>query len=168
MNKKSGGVLVLSVLMVMVLCLSNISAADQVSISFWHGETQPVRVQTFQNVIDEFQKVYPNIQVTQSAVSNVDAFPKMMAALSTGTNPEMAFTTPDRTMAYWRMGFAQEHDDLVEKIDRMYKYVPTPKSLYYFDGHYWSVPVWSITLMLFYREDLLQEAGFDNPPETWD
>ncbi len=154
--------------LLLVACLSSVSAANTVNISFWHGETQPVRVEAFQYIIDKFQEEYPNIKVTQSAVSNTEAFPKMMAALSTGTNPEMAFSTPDRTMAYWSMGFAQPHDALVEKIDALHEYIPKPKSLYYFEDHYWAVPTWSITLMLFYREDLLAEAGFDGPPETWD
>ena len=143
-------------------------AAEPVKISFWHGETQPVRVQEFQKLIDRFQNDNPGIKVTQAAYPNANMFPKMMAALSTNTNPEMTFTTPERTMAFRKMGFGQAVDSLVKKIDQKYKYVSdNPKNMYYFDNHYWSVPVWSITVMLYYREDLLKEAGFNGPPSTW-
>lgn len=140
-----------------------------VEISFWHGETQPERVAGFQSVIDAFQDQNPNIKVTQSAVSNAEMFTKMVTALATNTNPEMTATTPDRTYAYRNLGHGIEVDELVEEIDSKHKYVSdNPKDLYYFDDHYWSVPLWSITIMLFYREDLLKQAGFNDPPKTWD
>ncbi|MDD3427674.1 MAG: extracellular solute-binding protein, partial [Caldisericia bacterium] len=118
--------------------------------------------------IQEFEKEYPNIKVTQAAFNNVDIFPKLMAALPTKTNPTMTFAPPDRAMAIWNMGYAQPHDELVKKIDEQHKYIPSARDMFFFDGHYWSVPTWTITLMLYYRKDLLKEAGFDEPPKTWD
>lgn len=141
----------------------------EVEISFWHGETQPVRVAGFQSVIDAFEAANPNIKVTQSAVSNAEMFTKMVTALATNTNPEMTATAPERTMAYRKLGHGIAVDDLVKEIDAEHKYVSdNPKNLYFFDDHYWSVPLWSITIMLYYREDLLKEAGFNGPPKTWD
>ena len=143
-------------------------AEEVVSISFWHGETQPVRVAAFQEMIDRFERENPGIRVTQSDISNVDMLPRMVAAFEAGTEPEMAFSTAPRTLAFYTMGRATPHDDLVEWVDREYGYVQSQIDPYYFDGHYWAVPTWTISLMLFYRQDILEDAGYDGPPTTWD
>jgi multiple sugar transport system substrate-binding protein len=36
------------------------------------------------------------------------------------------------------------------------------------NGEVWGVPFFTIPHVLFYRTDLLEEAGFDGPPTTWD
>jgi multiple sugar transport system substrate-binding protein len=157
----------LVLVLTLIISCSGFTAPKVVKISFWHGETQPVRVQAMQALIDKFQKENPNIQVTQATCPNQDMFPKMIAALSTNTNPDMGSCVPDRAMAYQKLGYGQNVDSLVQKIDQKYKYIGKPKSNYYFNNHYWSVPLWSITVMLFYREDLLKKAGFNGPPKTW-
>lgn len=169
MSKAKSHVLPIFIVLVMVLGLWGVvQAKDPVKITFWHAETQPIRVQTFQTIIDRFEAENPGIKVSQAAYPNADMFPKITAALLTDTGPDMAFSTPERAMAIRKMGFGEPVDDLVAKIDETYKYVPKPKTLYYFDGHYWAVPVWSITIMLYYRDDLLKQHGFDEPPRTWD
>ena len=159
--------ILLIVALTLIIGCSGFAAPQVVKISFWHGETQPVRVQAMQALIDKFQKENPNIQVTQATCPNQDMFPKMIAALSTNTNPDMGSVVPDRAMAYQKLGYGQNVDSLVKRIDQKYKYIAKPKSLYYFNNHYWSLPLWSITVMLFYREDLLKKAGFNGPPKTW-
>ncbi|GEM_PF-392093 len=138
------------------------------TINFWHGETDDSRIAGMQAVIDGFKSVYPNVTINQTAVNNAEFFTKMVAALSSGTAPELAATTPERTMAYRNLGYGIPLDDVVEQIDATEKYSSeNPKSLYYFDDHYWAVPVWAITIMLFYRADLFEENGL-TPPTTWD
>lgn len=157
-----------TVLLFLLVIGTIVYAEEVINISFWHGETQPIRVAEFDRIIQKFEKEYPNIKVTQAAFNNVDIFPKLMGALPTKTNPTMTFAPPDRAMAIWRMGYAQPHDELVQRIDEQYKYIPTARDLFFFDGHYWSTPTWTISLMLYYRKDLLREAGFNDPPKTWD
>lgn len=172
-NRILVALLVVGVLVLPVVILFAGGAAEPdevdgvVEISFWHGETQPERVNAFQEIIDEFESEYTDIRVTQSDISNVDMLPRMVAAFDAGTEPEMAFSTAPRTLAFYTMGRAQPHDRLVEEIHREHRYTESQLDMYYFDGHYWAVPTWTISLMLFYREDLLQEAGYDSPPQTW-
>ncbi len=35
------------------------------------------------------------------------------------------------------------------------------------DGHLFGIPWYVDTRLLYYRRDLLQQAGFDAPPATW-
>ncbi len=138
------------------------------TINFWHGETDDSRIAGMQEVIDGFKMIYPNVTITQTAVNNAEFFTKMVAALASGTAPDIAATTPERTMAYRNLGYGIALDDVVGEIDATEKYASeNPKSLYYFDEHYWAVPVWAITIMLFYRADLFEANGL-TPPTTWD
>lgn len=152
----------------LVIGFSTTYGSEVVSISFWHGETQPIRVAEFARIIQQFEEEHPNIKVSQAAFDNIHIFPKLMGALATRTNPTMTFAPPARAMAIWRMGHAQPHDELVQRIDEKHKYIPVARDRFFFEGHYWSVPTWTISLMLYYRKDLLKEAGFDEPPKTWD
>lgn len=38
----------------------------------------------------------------------------------------------------------------------------------YLDGHIYAAPFYLENRVLYYRTDILEEAGFDGPPETWD
>jgi len=41
------------------------SQGDKVSITFWHMEQPPARVQRYQELIDEFNAAHPDIEVKQ-------------------------------------------------------------------------------------------------------
>lgn len=41
-------------------------------------------------------------------------------------------------------------------------------TLCYLDGHIYAAPFYLENRVLYYRTDILEEAGFDGPPETWD
>lgn len=137
-------------------------------ITFWHAETPPHRVQTMQTLIDEFNRQNPEYQIVQETMTWDDAYVKLFAAFSAGSAPDMVVAIPDFGLAVQQAGMAQPVDDIVAEIDRRWDYVDSQLVPYYYQGHYWAVPLWGMTINLYYVPELLQEAGYDRPPHDWD
>lgn len=47
-------------------------------------------------------------------------------------------------------------------------FLPAPIEANRYEGAIWGVPWFTDAGMLYYRQDLLEEAGFSEPPKTWD
>ena len=48
------------------------------------------------------------------------------------------------------------------------KFIPAPMSAMTYEGGVYGIPYFTDAGMLYYRKDLLEQAGFTGPPETWD
>lgn len=143
------------------------SASARVTLTFWHQETPPERVRTFQWVIDQFMKENPGILVQQESLGWDVFHPRMLSAIKVGNPPDMCWTSPDLLTTIYRTGALKPVDDIVDAIDKEYGYIKQQTKPYYWQGHFWAVPTMSIVHTLMYREDLLKEAGFTSPPATW-
>src|SRR5690554_6377231 len=97
-----------------------------------------------------------------------DAYVKLFAAFSAGSAPDMVVAIPDFGLAVQQAGMAQPVDDIVAAIDRRWDDVDSQLVPYYYQGHYWAVPLWGMTINLYYVPELLQDAGHDRPRQRWD
>ncbi|HEX7002954.1 MAG TPA: extracellular solute-binding protein [Trueperaceae bacterium] len=66
-----------------------------------------------------------------------------------------------------RNGWIVPLDDVVPEGLRQ-DWLPSAVEAGTYDGELYWMPHYGQTLMLGYRSDLLEEAGFDGPPQTWD
>ena len=48
------------------------------------------------------------------------------------------------------------------------KFLPAPISAMTYEGGVYGIPYFTDAGMLYYRKDLLEQAGYSGPPETWD
>ena len=48
------------------------------------------------------------------------------------------------------------------------QFVSAPLQSAQYEGDFWAVPFFTDVGLLYYRKDLIEEAGFSSPPETWD
>ena len=142
--------------------------AEPVELLLWQHESTTQRVAAWQYVIDKFMEENPNIKVTQEVVLWEDQQSKMLNAIQTGTGPDMnAITGMTWTSSYLAGGLVAV-DDVVERIDQSETYMEGAKEVFEADGHCWAVPFASIVYGLQYRPSMLEEAGLDAPPKTWD
>jgi multiple sugar transport system substrate-binding protein len=170
MSKKI--LLVFSALLVLVswcLFAGGSKKEEKISITFWHHEPPAHRVKAFQEVIDRYMELHPNVQVTQEAVPWGDAWPKTLAAIETGTAPDFQFDLPELNISAYQAGGIIPVTDLVEKIDQEQGYIKSVSNPYYHQGHYWGVPIWHIPFALIYRPSYFQKyLGTTEPPADWD
>ena len=64
-------------------------------------------------------------------------------------------------------GYIQDlSDDFPESEQK--KFLPAPISAMTYEGAVYGIPWFTDAGMIYYRKDLLEQAGFSGPPETWD
>lgn len=144
-----------------------VKIAKPVKLTLWHAENVPGRVEAFDKIIAEFREKNPDIEIVQETFGWPEAFAKIPAALSAGTGPDILHASPPLLLAcpegsYFPVG------DIVAEIDEKYHYVEVAKKGLKWEGQTWLVPMYMLIHMLVYTSDMLEEAGFDEPPKTWD
>ena len=159
--------LLLSVVMLLSLPMALGSAEGQVSIEVWSLETPPHRVEAYENLIAAFMEANPDIHVDLKIVNWSEVYPKLLTGLSTGIDIDVMQCSADITITVKELGMVQPVDDVVQSVVEKYGLYESPQKPYTYDGHAWAVPMWTQSLMLYYRADLLKEAGLE-VPKTWD
>jgi multiple sugar transport system substrate-binding protein len=143
------------------------TAGGVTQITLWHMEEPPNRVKRFQEVIEAFNQKNPDIKVTPQVQSWGDAYSKFPAAIQAGNGPDLLFTIPDYTTLIKELGVVQPMDDIVKSINEKHKFLPSSLTPYQYENHTWSIPIFGMVQVLWYRADLLKEANI-TPPKTWD
>jgi multiple sugar transport system substrate-binding protein len=143
--------------------------AQSAEITIWHMEQPPRRVKVFQEVIDDFNKNNPDINVKQQVLDWMDAYQKSIAAIQGGRAPEILFTLPDFTTTIIKTGAVRPVEDLIENLDVKFHFIDRAIKPYSFDGHIWAIPAYGLVDLMWYRKDLFKKVGLDpnKPPQTW-
>jgi len=141
--------------------------ADAVEITLWHMEQPPHRVERIQMLIDEFNAANPDIVVSQEPQNWGEIYAKAPAALAAGTGPDMLFAIPDFAPILKEMGALTSVEDFVAELDAEHDFVDSTVEAYSYDDGVWAVPLYNMTLNLWYRKSVLEEAGLD-VPTSWD
>ena len=79
------------------LTFISFSSIAATSVTFWHMEGVPHRVDRIQVLIDEFNQANPDINVKQEVQSWGDIYAKAPASVAAGTSPEILVGIPDFT-----------------------------------------------------------------------
>lgn len=152
----------------------NESASSEITeVSFWHSADGTVG-EILQKQIDQFNSTVgaeKNIHVT-GVFQDWPGTNALTAAMSTDDTANM----PDVIQMYseyvdlirdwdrtaWTEDFIAREDSGVSKEDL----IPNTVSAYSLDGRLIGAPYAISTLILYYNQDLLSQAGYDAPPET--
>lgn len=143
-------------------------AAGMVEVVLWHMEQPTNRVEAWQKLIDQFNSSQPNIHVTQQVQDWNQIYPKIAAAVTSGTQPDILFTIPDFTTYVRTTGGVQPVTELVKELNTAHAFLPAATAAYRDGEQYWAVPMYGMVQMLWYRKDLFEKAGIANAPATWD
>ena len=154
------------ILLFIISMLFSFNAFAVTSVTFWHMEGVPHRVDRIQTLIDEFNSANPDINVTQEVQNWGEIYAKAPASVAAGTAPEILVGIPDFTPILAEMGAAQPVEDFVAELDEKYGFYQKALDQYTYNGHTWAVPLWNMGLSLWYRKSDFEEAGIE-PPQTW-
>jgi len=141
------------------------------------GAHEPLRLwamgregEVVQQLIQEFEREHPGIHVEVQQVPWSAAHEKMLTAHVGGSSPDIAMLGNT-----WIAEFTALH--ALEPLDPYIARSPAVAESSYFggiwdtnviDGVVYGIPWYVDTRVLFYRKDLLQRAGYDSIPGTWD
>ncbi len=144
-------------------------AADPVELVFWHMEARPNRVERIQEVCERFNTEHPDIKIVPYVQSWGEIYQLAPAAIQAGRGPDFILTTPDFLTYVKALGAVQPVDKLIESLQQEYSFIQSALTPYYFDDHYWAVPIYGMDFVFWYRKDIFEQAGLDpnRPPKTW-
>lgn len=150
-----------------LLAVLPLGAAAQVDLTLWHMEQPPHRVERVQILLDEFNASHPEITVSQEPQNWGEVYAKAPAALAAGVGPDMLFAIPDFTPILKGIGALTSVEDFVKELDAKHDFNPSAVEAYSYDGGVWAVPLYNMSMNLWYRPSVLSAAGID-VPQTWD
>ncbi len=155
-------------LLILLLFFSNCSFEERenTEITFWGLGAEGEYVQ---KIIPEFEEQNPEIQVKVQMVPWTAAQEKFISAYASDNLPD-AFQLGNTWIPQFQSLFALE--DLNKFINKSY----VVKSNNYFKGIWetniidsvvYGIPWYIDTRLLYYRSDIMKQAGYKTPPKTW-
>ena len=145
----------------------NRSSNSVTVIKFWAMGNEGEMVT---QLIPEFERVNPNIHVVVQQIPWTAAHEKMLTAFAGGSLPDV-FQLGNT----WLPEFTVLNS--LEPLELFVKTSTTVQLSDYFDGvlktnildsMLYGIPWYVDTRIIYYRKDLLREAGFKEAPKTWD
>jgi multiple sugar transport system substrate-binding protein len=147
---------------------------EPVEITFWQFETVESSLEAWNTAIADFEAIHPNIKVNMEIVPWPEQQQRLVTALTTGGLPDVSMLGNNVVAQYQALGalkpltgyfdtWSQEAGyDITEDI------WPGDHGYYFLDGEWWASPVAAETRVLWYRADLLEQAGYSEAPDTWE
>ncbi len=147
-------------------------STEKITLTFWATHTaQPEIDLVVKNIIEMWEKEHPNIQVIYEPVAGQMVYPKFVAAVQGSAMPDIAdgysyhpvqFAAMDQVLALDDVYEEWEKDGTIKNFINEASY-----KKFYWNDHYWGVPWETDIRVIYYRKDLLEEAGIE-PPKTWE
>jgi len=153
-----------------VLCVGIVFAGGekqteqkQVVRALWQ-EIDPPSVSFIYNLEKKFEEANPGIDVQLEFISPNNVSTKVTSVIAGGGGLEMANLDGATSGRLAGAGQLRQSDSVVNALkgDEFY-----PGTLLKNEGHYYGIPFVGESFVLWYRKDLLEQAGV-KPPTTWD
>jgi multiple sugar transport system substrate-binding protein len=152
----------------LVFCLGCGSTEPRTTvIDFWAIGAEGERVG---ELVRQFERENPTLEVRLQQLSWTGAHEKLVTAFAGDATPDVCQLGNTWIPEFVALGALEALDERVaasQSIERgdyfagLWETNRVGQTLY-------GIPWYADTRLLFYRSDLLMEAGYDHPPETWD
>lgn len=140
---------------------------DTTTLTFWHQEGVPHRVEQFENYVEQFNNEHSSIQVEQEPQNWDDVFGALTSALDAGEEPDFMFSLPAFTMTFQSQGALVDVSELVDDLDSEHSFYDPAISPFQYDGGTWGVPMWDMVFLNHHRTDVYDQVSAW-PPSNWD
>ncbi len=155
--------------MVILLLFLSCTAGKQKrqEILFWGMGAEGEQIKA---LVPDFEKSHPGITVKVQMIPWTAAQEKLITAYASDNLPDvfqLGNTWVPQFVALGAIGELDERIKSSKSIDQD-NYFPGIWDTNIIDGAVYGIPWYIDTRVLFYRTDVLQKAGFDSPPQTWD
>lgn len=144
--------------------------AQETTLRWWSPQASPAQLAAYQTQIKAFEDANPGIKAVFEKTSDEGYQPQLAAAFASGEVPNIVTHLPSFAVSdYWSNGLLEAFNDVIEAVGPE-KYYKGANDIYEIDeGVYAGSGIGnSAANMLWVRRDLMEEAGVDKIPETWD
>jgi len=135
-------------------------------IVFWAMGAEGENVQ---KLIPEFERRNPDIHVRLQAIPWTAAHEKLLTAYAGGSTPDIAQLGNTWIPEFIILNALVNVQPWIDRSSEVKKekYFPGIWETNVIDGTIYGIPWYVDTRLLFYRTDLLRQAGYDHAPRTW-
>jgi ABC-type glycerol-3-phosphate transport system substrate-binding protein len=156
------------VLLSMLIITSQIAGAVPTTVKIMHQFNDAENAK-FEMIVTQFEKDNPEIKIELERDNSPASayYGKLVTTIIGGAAPDIARVEPPKAAQYTAAGYAAKLDPYVSY--ELYKSLfPGTLEPVLKNGSLYGIPQDIAALVLFYRTDMLAEAGHDSPPTTWD
>ena len=147
-----------------------VASAKDVTLRWWSPQSSPAQLAAYTAQIASFEAAHPGVKVKFEKTSDEGYAPQLAAAFASGKVPDLVTHLPSFAVAdYWNAGLLAPFNDVISAIGED-KYYADANKIYEIDkGQYAGTGIGnSAANMLWLRKDLLEKAGVDKAPVTFD
>ncbi|MDU8944223.1 ABC transporter substrate-binding protein [Ovoidimarina sediminis] len=150
--------------------LPRAAQAQDVTLRWWSPQGAPAQVAAYETQIASFEAANPGINVMFETTSDEGYAPQLAAAFSSGEVPDIVTHLPSfAVQSYYANDLLEPFNDVIDAIGADDFYAGANNVYLAGDGNYCGTGIGnSAANMLWLRQDLMQQAGIDKAPETWD
>lgn len=147
-----------------------IFAQDTITLRWWSPQSSPEQLAAYEAQIAAFEALHDGVKVVFERTSDEGYAPQLAAAFASGEVPNVVTHLPSFAVSdYWNNGLLEPFNDVIDMIGPE-KFYPDANKIYEIEpGQYAGTGVGnSAANMLWLRKDLMEKAGIDAAPTTWD
>lgn len=121
-------------------------------------------------LIQPFREQHPQIEVEIQQIPGTAAHEKLLTAYAGETLPDVCQLGNTWVPEFAALDALQPLEEYLQQSSEVVAedYFPGFLEANRVNGTLYGVPWYVDTRLLYYRRDLLRQAGFDSPPQTWD
>lgn len=159
---------------ILMLSMASVSAQEEVTINWWHINTNEPEAEFYQSLADEYMEANPGVSIEITILENEAFKSRLTTVMQAGDPPDLFQSWGGGVL--WQFADAGLVRDISPELnanDGEWKNSFSAQSALDLFGQgeeYYGVPItWGI-VGFFYNKALFEEAGLDpeSPPETWE
>lgn len=144
--------------------------AQDVTLRWWSPQTAPAQREAYDYQISTFEAANPGVRVLFESTSDEGYPAQMAAAFASGQAPNVVTHLPSFAVSnYWENDLLEPFDDVIAMIGPENFYEGANDVYEITPGQYAGTGIGnSAANMLWVRHDLMERAGIESVPRTWD
>ncbi|MFD7307182.1 ABC transporter substrate-binding protein [Promicromonospora sp. NPDC059942] len=156
-------------LLALTACSGGGSAGDgTVRLQMVESLTNPARTALIRELLDEFEAENPGVTVDLVSPPTDQADQKLQQMLQSGRGVDVLEVRDSTVGAFSNNGWLHDLSDDATAWAGWDDLTDNAQAVTAEDGARYYVPYGFYGLSLFYRTDLVEDAGFDGPPASWE
>lgn len=147
-----------------------IMAQETITLRWWSPQSSPEQLAAYKTQIANFEALHQNVKVVFEKTSDEGYAPQLAAAFASGDVPNVVTHLPSFAVSnYWRNGLLAPFNDVIDMVGPD-KFYDGANRIYEIDnGIYAGTSIGnSAANMIWLRTDLMEKAGIEKNPRTWD
>jgi len=159
--------ILVSLLLLICLERKGLAKREDGTITVWAMGAEGMKIA---EMARKFEQANPGIKVITQAIPWEAAHEKLITSVVGEIPPDVSQLGTTWMAEFQAMGALAPLDEFVTGSEIVGKdeFFPASWETNLINGKVWGIPWYVDTRVIFYRKDLLKEAGFNRPPRTWE